>query len=161
MRGEGGREGLLGFCECERYGKEDEMNIEDIAVAAVKRILSRSDFLVANINSGDRKPTWDGEIEVYKTPTNTHSKKDLFWEIPVQVKGKVVEDVNQNEIKFSVEIVDMKNYLTIKGGTIFFVVYMDEKGETIKIYYKSFLPHDLRPNNSQVRRKNLNHLICD
>ena len=144
MRG-GGREGLLGFCECERYGKEDEMNIEDIAVAAVKRILSRSDFLVANINSGDRKPTWDGEIEVYKTPTNTHSKKDLFWEIPVQVKGKVVEDVNQNEIKFSVEIVDMKNYLTIKGGTIFFVVYMDEKGETIKIYYKSFLPHDLRP----------------
>ena len=122
------------------------MNIEQLAVSEIERVISRVPILEANINSRDKVPSWDGEIEVYGREGDYHSKKDLIWTIPVQVKGKKEKDPKQFEkkhIKYSVEISDMNNYL-IKGGTMFFVVCIDETGNNTKIYYKKFLPYDLK-----------------
>lgn len=41
------------------------------------------------------------------------------------------------------KIVDLRNYLN-DGGCVFFVVYIDNKGESTKIYYNELTPIKLR-----------------
>ena len=40
------------------------MDIEQRATSAIIDAISRSDYLKADIHSGDKKLSWDGEIEV-------------------------------------------------------------------------------------------------
>lgn len=120
------------------------MDIEGLAVSAIENLISKSNYLVANINLKDKLPSWDGEIQIYVKPGDTHRKEDLFWTVPIQVKGKKdSKKFGKKQIKYSVEIADMKNYWQ-KGGTMFFVVYCDDARDKTKIYYKKFLPYDLK-----------------
>ncbi len=119
------------------------MDIEKVAVDTVSLAISKSDYLVPHINSGDKEPSWDGDIEVYKKAGSTHSKKDLDTKIPIQVKGEVSTRLRKKTISYPVQIVDMQNYLRI-GGTVYFVVYMDSSGENTQIYYAPMLPFELK-----------------
>lgn len=119
------------------------MDIEKVAVDTVSLAISKSDYLVPHINSGDREPSWDGDIEVYKKAGSTHSKKDLDKKIPIQVKGKVSTRFREKTISYPVQISDMRNYLRI-GGTVYFVVYIDSSGEKTQIYYVPMLPFELK-----------------
>lgn len=120
------------------------MNIELMGVTFLKLAISRNDYLVPHINDGDREPSWDGDIEVYRKPGNTHSKDDLILKVPIQVKGHAVSQLpRKNTISYSIEISDLRNYLNA-GGTMFFVVYVDETGNNHQIYYASLLPFELK-----------------
>ena len=118
------------------------MNIELLGVSKVKSLIAKSDYLVPNISENDREPSWDGDIEVYNKPGNTHRKEDLIIRVPVQVKGHCQER-HPKKISFSVETSDLKNYLQA-GGTLFFVVYVDKDGERKNVYYKELLPYNLK-----------------
>lgn len=118
------------------------MNIESLAVTAVKDAISKTDYLVDNINMNDKEPSWDGSIYVYKVPGNNHKKEDYLATIPVQVKGKVIKDHSNDKISFRVQTSDLKNYRKI-GGTLFFVVYISSDGTNKKIYYNSLLPFEI------------------
>ena len=120
------------------------MNIELMGVTFLKLAIGRNDYLVPHINDGDREPSWDGDIEVYRKPGNVHSKGDLVLKVPIQVKGHAVPQIpRKNTISYSIETSDLRNYLNA-GGTMFFVVYVDETGTNHQIYYTSLLPFELK-----------------
>ena len=117
------------------------MNIESMAVSAVQNAISKTDYLSEQISKGDKEPSWDGAIYVYNTPADNHKKEDYIATVPVQVKGKKMNDHSAEKIQYRVSVVDLKNYRII-GGTMFFVVYISSSGE-IKIYYNPLLPFEL------------------
>lgn len=120
------------------------MNIELMAVNYLKLAIARNDYLVPHINDGDREPSWDGDIEVYRKPGNVHAKGDLVLKVPIQVKGHAVPQIPRKQtISYSIETSDLRNYLNA-GGTMFFVVYVDETGTNHRIFYTSLLPYDLK-----------------
>lgn len=119
------------------------MNNEMLAVNYLNIALSKTDYLVPHINAGDREPSWDGDIEVYRKAGNVHAKEDLVLKVPVQVKGKISKISKKKSITYPVEITDMRNYLNM-GGTVFFVVLVDESGEKYRIYYSCMLPFELK-----------------
>ena len=132
------------MCPSLIYGrKEKSMDIERVAVDTVSLAIAKSDYLVPHINSGDKVPSWDGDIEVYKKSGSTHSKKDLDIKIPIQVKGKTSNHLRKKKISYPVQISDIQNYLRI-GGTVYFVVYMNSSGEKTQIYYAPLLPFELK-----------------
>ncbi len=119
------------------------MNCEMQGVSHIRLAISKTDYLVPHINDNDREPSWDGDIEVYRKSGDVHAKADLILKVPVQVKGHKSDNLKKQSIKFPVEYVDMENFLHM-GGTVFFVVYVDEEGEHHRIYYAEFLPYDLK-----------------
>lgn len=114
--------------------------IEEIAVAAVRNEILRSELLADEIPVNDKTPSWDGEIWVYNNKWQT--KNELYGKVPVQVKGKKVSNISQNETKYKIEKVDLENYYT-NGGVLFFVIEIIDPDNT-QIYYLSLLPLDIK-----------------
>ena len=52
------------------------MNVEMMGVEFVRLAISKTDYLVQNINDNDREPSWDGNVEVYRKAGDIHSKED-------------------------------------------------------------------------------------
>ena len=102
------------------------MDSEKIATNHVELAISKADHLVSHINSNDKEPSWDGDVEVYKKSGHVHAKADLILKVPVQVKGHIKPNLKKKSIKYSIQYSDLRNYLYV-GGTIFFVVYFDEE----------------------------------
>ena len=119
------------------------MDSEKIATNHVELAISKADHLVSHINSNDKEPSWDGDVEVYKKSGHVHAKADLILKVPVQVKGHIKPNLKKKSIKYSIQYSDLRNYLYV-GGTIFFVVYFDEEDEYHTIYYVGLLPFDLK-----------------
>lgn len=119
------------------------MNVEMMGVNAVRQAIDKTDYLVSRIKDNDRDPSWDGEVEVYRKPGDTHAKDDLILKVPVQVKGHKENNLKKKTIKYSVDLPDLRNYLNA-GGTVFMVVYVDEDGDNSQIYYNTLLPFELR-----------------
>lgn len=113
------------------------MEYEVLATSAVQASISKTERLSSFINSGDKEPSWDGNIYLHE---NAKKTKHNLYKIPVQIKGKGVSKWNQPKITYPVSVIDLTNYLH-DGGTIFFVVYVDKKTGSVKqIYYSTLLP---------------------
>lgn len=119
------------------------MDSEKIATNHVELAISKASHLVSHINSNDKEPSWDGDVEVYKKSGHVHAKADLILKVPVQVKGHIKPNLKKKSIKYSIQYSDLRNYLYV-GGTIFFVVYFDKEDEHYTIYYVGLLPFDLK-----------------
>lgn len=123
--------------------REFFMDIESMAVTAIKNLIAWNNYLTSFINDKDKEPSWDGNIYVYSTPTNTHNKKDLVGRVPVQVKGHISCSDFPDEVSYSVDTSDLRNYLH-DGGIIYFVVYLNTNNHAECIYYKVLLPFELK-----------------
>ena len=117
------------------------MNIEFEAVGAVREVLNRTNYLESFIDENDKTPVWDGSILVYGDSKIPHSKTSLRGRVPVQVKGRLIDTLPVKEIKFAVNLDDLRGFNS-EGGAIFFVVYMT-KDYTKKIYYSNLLTIDI------------------
>ena len=115
--------------------------IETISVNAVRDSIVMSGYLDQFIPDNDKEPFWDGSVYIYKT--KEHKKENFTGRMPVQVKGKECKDLSKSEVSFSVDLVDLKGYLT-EGGTVFFVVYIANNGLLKKIYYNALTPIKIR-----------------
>lgn len=96
--------------------------------------------LTTFIAEKDKEPIWDGNIHVY-----SNSKKDLDHHkgrVPVQVKGKLVDNVNQDSFSYPIRTKDLQSYLA-EGGTIYFVVLIDQIMGDTRIFYASLLPFEI------------------
>lgn len=117
------------------------------AVEALNREAMLSKFLLPEIPVGDTYPSWDGEILVYSSEEsrNKRMKKDIIGKVPVQVKGNKVDVFSKRERKYSIEVVDLQNYL-IEAGAIFFVVEMTDINDVIKtkIFFAEILITDIQ-----------------
>lgn len=94
------------------------MDSEKIATNHVELAISKASHLVSHINSNDKEPSWDGDVEVYKKSGHVHAKADLILKVPVQVKGHIKPNLKKKSIKYSIQYSDLRNYLYV-GGTIF------------------------------------------
>jgi len=111
--------------------------IETIAVSTLKENIVTCDHLEPYINENDKEPSWDGMIYVYNN--STKKKDNIIGTVKVQVKGKESKDISMDTIKYSISVVDMKNYLC-DGGAIYFVVYIANGGIAKQIYYVALAP---------------------
>jgi len=131
------------------------MDSEKIATNHVELAISKTGHLVSHINSNDKEPSWDGDVEVYKKSGHVHAKADLILKVPVQVKGHIKPNLKKKSIKYSIQYSDLRNYLYV-GGTIFFVVYFDKEDEHYTIYYVGLLPFDLKKCSRTIKEISLN-----
>lgn len=112
------------------------MDTEALAVAAVKTAIAKTDYLTDYINDKDKEPMWDGAIYAYSSKYKKNS--DWIGKAAIQVKGKNIDISKSLELKYDIEVVDLKNYKK-DGGLLFFVVAIDKYGETT-IFYKALTP---------------------
>ncbi|MCL2561587.1 MAG: DUF4365 domain-containing protein [Rikenellaceae bacterium] len=115
----------------------DSAKIEMLAVSAVKDMVVDTDILHPFIAEGDKEPSWDGFIYIYKD--ETRKKDNLKGRVAVQVKG-IKNNNFESKITFPVEVADLKNYLH-NGGVIYFVVYIHKTdNKKRKVYYETLAP---------------------
>ena len=84
----------------------------------------------------------DGKIEIYNGTAMT--KESLYGEIPVQIKGTRTKPSGSNTVKYRVDVADLENYLKVYDGVLYFVVFMDKSLNLRQIYYRQYLPYDIR-----------------
>lgn len=123
----------------------DSKRIESFAVTAVEECVLNAGNFNPVFNKNDTLPSWDGDIYVYKG--QDLSKKELIEVIPVQIKGTTQNKRKDGKFNYSVEVADLKNYLSCKSGSVlYFVVYIEEGNAGIQktIYYNKLLPYDLK-----------------
>ena len=116
--------------------KFNSKTIETLSVNAVRNSITVCPLLDEFVADNDKEPSWDGNIYIYDNKKKT--KDTLKGRIPIQVKGKFANNFSNKEIKYSMNVIDLKNYLK-DGGAILFVVYVNEKSES-KIYYRELTP---------------------
>lgn len=90
------------------------MDSEKIATNHVELAISKAGHLVSHINSNDKEPSWDGDVEVYKKSGHVHAKADLILKVPVQVKGHIKPNLKKKSIKYSIQYSDLRNYLYVE-----------------------------------------------
>ena len=112
-------------------------DIETLAINAVRDSIVLSDFIDQFIADNDKEPSWDGHVYIYNDKSKT--KAAFYGRVPVQVKGTEKNNFSKEEISFSIDLVDIRNY-SCDGGTIFFVVYISSDGLQKKIYYIELSP---------------------
>lgn len=115
------------------------MDIEVLATSAVKEAIAITDYLSPFVNDKDKEPLWDGHVYAY----SQSSKKNQYFigRAPVQIKGKADNDLAKQQIKYPVSLINLEKY-RLDGGTIYFVVLIDESFEK-KIYYSALLPYGI------------------
>ncbi|MHC1682906.1 MAG: hypothetical protein AB6733_08155 [Clostridiaceae bacterium] len=118
----------------------DKLFIELRSINKLEDVLTRTERIQPNIQRGDKVPSWDGELIVYKSKDT--NKSNILAPIKIQVKGSMQEDLSSKEIKYQVERSDLENYKN-DGGCIYYVIYMKDM-DNFKIYYNALLPYDLK-----------------
>ena len=78
------------------------IDIEVVATSAVKKIIAKTDYLMPFIADKDREPLWDGYIYAYGDKTKSNSSN--IRRAPVQVKGKIVENLDKIKNTYSVSV---------------------------------------------------------
>lgn len=117
----------------------EPIQLEMISVNQLKIDLITTDYLTPAINEGDKEPSWDGFVYVHNT---IKFKKRNLGKVPVQVKGSYQDNISQNEISYSAQVIDLKNYLA-DGGVVYFVIYIKSPQE-YKIFYAQLEPIKLK-----------------
>ncbi|MBC1436205.1 DUF4365 domain-containing protein [Paenilisteria rocourtiae] len=112
---------------------------EQLSVNAVTTYIVRSEYMVPSIPVGDKAPSYDGHITLYKHQNS--KKKDMVGNIPVQVKGTTNKKILQKK-EFPVKLIDLKNYYEGQG-VIYFVVYIYANAAT-KIFYRDLTRLELK-----------------
>lgn len=118
------------------------MDIEEIAVLAVKNEIIKYSDLVAYIDSKDKMPIWDGNIFIYKSNSEHKKNNEFLGKVQVQVKGKKVKKLSNGNSKFKIEVDYLRAYQREKNGTLLLVVEIVDYANT-KLYYANLLPVDL------------------
>lgn len=115
---------------------------ETFSVTELQRMCEMSEYLDGkDIHMNDKTVSWDGNIIYFKNKKPTVTGNEFL--IPVQVKGKEYKTLpDKNRISFSVETVDLKNYLK-NEGIIFFVIAIEKCSYRTKMFAKILLPIDL------------------
>ena len=77
------------------------MDLENLAVSAVKESIALTDTMSPFISDGDKEPVWDGHIYIY---ADKSKKKDNIKKVPVQVKGEKTKNYKKDVINYSLGV---------------------------------------------------------
>lgn len=125
--------------------------MERLTVGAIENKLMESEkALVPHITKGDKEPSFDGHIEVYSSDEETVG--NYLKKIPIQVKGRTVDNLSTKTTTMSLKIEHFVNYYR-EGGVIFFVVEVLRKKNVTRIFYKQLLPLELKQIIDRTKKK--------
>lgn len=114
--------------------------IEKLAVMHVNLLaVVQGTTIDASIPVDDKGVSFDGHINVYKD--SSLKKTSYLGMVPVQVKGKTVQNISPLQAKFSANMDDLKNYYR-GGGVLYFVCEI--KNLEVVVFAKILLPLDLK-----------------
>jgi hypothetical protein len=109
----------------------DSSLIEMEGISLLKLDLIKSEIVRPNFNENDKTPSWDGDIELYKS--KNINKENLYARIPVQIKSTTVGNIDSEKYNFNIANADLKNYYS-DGGVLFFVILIKSR-DNYKIFY--------------------------
>ncbi len=120
----------------------DNKKIEDKAVNEVRSAFNNVDYAVTYFNTGSTDISVDGYIEFYRS-VNMNADT-LAGNIYVQIKGTCKDPGNDDSPKVNVAVRDLRNFLDVYNGAIYFKVFSLREGTAHgEIYYKVYLPHEI------------------
>lgn len=115
--------------------------IEKLAVHAIDtESVKKDSFLTTNISVGDKAPSFDGSITLFKDASGT--KESYINEIPVQIKGTLTDHFSESTRSFRLEMDHYNNFYK-RGGCLLLVVEILQN-HTTKIFYAQLLVIELR-----------------
>ena len=120
----------------------DNKKIGESAVDYLSYAFIRVINVLTHFAKNDTGVCVDGEIEVYSGAAMT--KESLYSEIQVQIKGTLKKPSGSGSVKYRVNVTDLEKYLMSYDGVLYFVVFMDKSLNLRQIYYKQYLPYDIR-----------------
>lgn len=71
--------------------------VELRSINKLEDVLTRTERIEPNIVRGDKIPSWDGELIVYKS--KDINKSNIMGNIRVQVKGHQKDNIDKDKIK--------------------------------------------------------------
>lgn len=119
----------------------DNRKIEQNAVNAVKQAFGDVACVYAYIDENDKTECTDGHLQVYSS--SSFSVDTIEGQLPVQVKGTTSKRKSDRP-KRQVRVSDLKHYLNIAGGCIYFYVYCGSEARSAEVFYRLLLPYDLK-----------------
>lgn len=119
----------------------DNRKIEQNAVNAVKQVFGDVACVYAYIDENDKTECTDGHLQVYSS--SSFSVGTIEGQLPVQVKGTTSKRKSDRP-KRQVRVSDLKHYLNIAGGCIYFYVYCGSEARSAEVFYRLLLPYDLK-----------------
>lgn len=119
----------------------DNRKIEQNAVNAVKQAFGDVACVYAYIDENDKTECTDGHLQVYSSSSFTI--ETVEGQLPVQVKGTTSKRKSDRP-KQQVRVSDLKHYLNIAGGCIYFYVYCGTGARSAEVFYRLLLPYDLK-----------------
>ncbi len=119
----------------------DNRKIEQNAVNAVKQAFGDVACVYAYIDENDKTECTDGHLQVYSSSSFTI--ETVEGQLPVQVKGTTSKRKSDRP-KQQVRVSDLKHYLNIAGGCIYFYVYCGSEARSAEVFYRLLLPYDLK-----------------
>lgn len=132
----------MGGQEVDAYLNIDNKKIGESAVDYLSYTFIRVVNALTHFTKNDTGVCVDGEIEVYSGSAMT--KESLYGEIRVQIKGTLSKPSGSDSVKYQVNVTDLEKYLMAYDGVLYFVVFMDKSLNLRQIYYKQYLPYDIR-----------------
>ncbi len=121
--------------------------VEKIAISTINEALVITEFLDPFLKDGDKEPAYDGSVYIYDNKSN---EKANAKKVNVQVKGKTSRVFNSDSVRYSLQIEDLKIYLS-NGGCIFFVVLLSEDKRKKSIYYNALTPVKIKGILEQIK----------
>lgn len=119
----------------------DNRKIEQNAVNAVKQAFGDVACVYAYIDENDKTECTDGHLQVYSSSSFTI--ETVEGQLPLQVKGTTSKRKSDRP-KRQVRVSDLKHYLNIAGGCIYFYVYCGSEARSAEVFYRLLLPYDLK-----------------
>ena len=119
----------------------DNRKIEQNAVNAVKQAFGDVACVFPHIDDNDKTECTDGHLQVYSSSSFT--VETVEGQLPVQVKGTTSKRKSDRP-KRQVRVSDLKHYLNIAGGCIYFYVYCGSEARSAEVFYRLLLPYDLK-----------------
>lgn len=121
---------------------------EERSISALTNIINDHPTMDGtNIKKGDKDLSWDGFIRIFQSDDTASDKANYDDDIPVQIKGHVdnsgIKYKGKERIMAPVELDDLRNYYR-KTGCLYFVIYMNEEGRDVEIFYSSLYPSKIK-----------------
>jgi len=108
-------------------------------IHSLEGLLLNTGRILTYFKEGDKRVSWDGEIELYPN-TSAVETKNMLGKIPVQFKSTSAFN-DSKTISEEVNLKDLLNYRNY-GGCLYFIICNCGGGET-QIYYNALLPCDI------------------
>ena len=135
--------------------KLSKKKIEKIAGEELIKLINEIKSADYNIKFDEKGISWDGYIDIYSS-NDIDNKDNYIASLDVQIKGRTVYKEKSNSISFSIDKIDLKNYLK-KNGTLFFVTTINlNKSNSKRIFGKALLREEI---NKLLKEKGNNSTI--